>query len=492
MNSDSTNNNDFNGTSLNNPNVVNPETTNNFPQEPVMQDSIPKMNESVIPSVESAPIVNEPAQNTVSSFTSEPEQTNSFGDMSNTTIQPNINVMSTPAQNLETSTNVETTKKSKGKNGILIAIIVILVALVAGVYVYLNFFGNISHKVYQTAIEKGIGNLFGNIHTDNAYQYDVSLSLNVETDDSVIPKEYRDLINNISLSSVIQIDKTNHLASIKLDSKYQSEDLLKANVFAELDKNLAYVSLPGILDKYIETSDADFSQLTETLEKKYDYKTIEKVLKREMVKIVKEDECSNENGYYIWKVSIKELDSRLANLLNTLKSDSEFVTAMGGKEEVERLFGSGLVTPDEIDEDFDITFKLNDKEYDVSFNGISIDGKINKDEVTYNVRQDGTSIANGSITVKNNNDKTDVKFSITSSQMGTISVSASSKYTAISSVENIDKTNVVKSNELTEEDGQAIMQKLQESKLYELISAFIPQQTEEQNDYNSDEYNLEY
>ncbi len=47
--------------------------------------------------------------------------------------------------------SIESPKK-KSKNGILIGIIVLLILAVAGAFVYLKFFSNISHKGYPLAI----------------------------------------------------------------------------------------------------------------------------------------------------------------------------------------------------------------------------------------------------------------------------------------------------------------------------------------------------
>ncbi len=475
MNNDEMNNDSNINPSLNNQNVINPDGNNSNPQEPVMQTSIPTMSESAIPEMNNSPIQSE-TPNSVSMMTdSQPQMTNSFTESVNTTIQPDISTISTPTPVVENNANVTEPKEKKSKNGILIAIIILLIALVAGAYVYLKFFGNISHKVYQTAVEKAIGNVFKSAHPDSAYQYEMALDVNVDAKDEVIPQQVRDLINNIRIKSVIQMDKNNHRVSVKLDSTYQNEALLNADIFTELDKNTIYVSLPGLLDKYIQAEETDLSSLSEMLDKKYDYDKIEKILKRELPKIIKEDECSNENGYYIWKVSSKDLISRFANLINTLRVDSEFVTAVGGQAEVEKMFGNELITTDDITESKDITFKLNEKEYEVSMDEYSIDGKIQDDTVTYNVRQSGTSMMDGSITIKGNDKERTVNLTVSSSQFGTVKANMSSKYTTISSVNDIDRTNVIKSEELTQEDSQALIEKLQESKLYELISLFAPQ-----------------
>lgn len=377
--------------------------------------------------------------------------------------------------------------KEKSKKGILIGIIVLLVLAIVGGFVYLKFFGNISHKVYKLAVEKGIGNIFDSVRADDAYQYDISFNVNLDVSDEIVPNDVKDLINNLKLNLTTQIDKVNHKAFIKLDTMHQNESILKADVLAELNTNIAYVHLPDFLDKYIIAENNDFSELTKALDKKYDYKAIEKVLKREVVKLIKEEECTNEDGYYIWKVNSKDLANRTAAMINILKSDSEFVNAMGGKDEVEAMFGTGFITADDITKSFDIIIKLNDKSYDITFDTYNISGDVNDDTLTYNIKQQGTSLMSGSITTKGSIDDRTVNVMVTVPQVGTIKVNVASKYSKLVNIDDIDKANAIKSDEISEEDRLLMQQKLQTSALYALISPFISEDTS----YDNSSYSMQ-
>ena len=483
MNDDNLNQNNM---SLDNQNVFNPQLNNTGLQDNGMMNSIPEMNEGM-DSTQVAP--SEPTQS--EPIIPQPQYTSIYGDIATTIVQPDVSQMNTNVPNTQETSVRE--KKPKSKNGILIAIIILLVALVAGAYVYLKFFSNISHNVYQITIEKGIGNIFDKAHDDSAFQYEMSLNVKIDTADEIIPQELRDLINKININSIVQVDKTSHTALIKLDST-DSKALLKADVYAELNGNKAYVSLPDYLDKYIEVEDADFSELTDAIDKKYDYKTIEKVLKREMVKIVKDEECTREEGYYVWKVSNKELTNRLVELVNTLKNDSEFVTAMGGKEEVEKLFDTSSVSTIDSGETYDITFKLNEEAYEISFEDYVFSGTISDDTVTFKASQAGNAVLNGSVTLKGTDDNYTINFKLSSGEFGSIEVNMSNKYSKITSIEAIDKTKAVKAEELTAEDQQQLMGKLQESELYSIISSYALGTSEDDPDdtiYYEYEYNFE-
>ena len=133
MNDDNLNQNNM---SLDNQNVFNPQLNNTGLQDNGMMNSIPEMNEGM-DSTQVAP--SEPTQS--EPIIPQPQYTSIYGDIATTIVQPDVSQMNTNVPNTQETSVRE--KKPKSKNGILIAIIILLVALVAGAYVYLKFFSGV-------------------------------------------------------------------------------------------------------------------------------------------------------------------------------------------------------------------------------------------------------------------------------------------------------------------------------------------------------------
>ena len=365
--------------------------------------------------------------------------------------------------------NIPIVEKKKGK-GLVIALIIGIIAIIAiGIFAYMKFFSVTPYKYFQTTMDTYLNEAFKNIRDDKVYEYEFSLDLDLQLKED-LNKDVMDYLNNSVLKATAQFDKDNKKIVAKIDSSYKGENDFRLSAF--MDKDKLFVYAPDFYSKYVEVGGVDYTEYVDIFEETIDFNTVAKILKREIPKMIKEEDCSKDGEFYVLKINNGELRKRLVDLLNNLKNDKDFVNALGGEESFISIFDNDF-TYEEPYETYDIIIRLNDKAYSITTDDIIISGEIKGDTTTFKIIDFDEHEANGSITSKGNAENNTVNFVISGDSIGTIKIDLNSKYRKLSKVDEVDKNNVIKSEEISEEEANEIAEKESKTKLYTFIDNYF-------------------
>lgn len=380
----------------------------------------------------------------------------------------------TPVQQPVVDTTPVMEPKKKGKGGLIAIILIVVLLLVGGgVFAYFKFFSVTPYSYYQKLITDGITDIFSNVHDDKIYQTETTMDFDTKLDEELFPKEVADLINKLFIKASVQVDKDNGKLVTKLDTTYENENFLKGDLYFDLKGNKAYLYSTDFINKYLELEDVSFMGMEDVLNATddYDFKALEKVLKRELPKLIKEEDCSKEDDYYVLKISNKELLVRVSNMFESLKKDNEFLKAIG-KELADEFVKSEAITTD-VAEEKTIIIKSNEKGFNIVSDDTTINGDINGDTVTFKITMDSKEQLNGSITIKGGSNDQSMSLTLNIPEMGQIKIDLTSKYQKISKVDEVDMNNVKKIEELTQEEQYELQQNLSKSKFYSIIENYM-------------------
>ena len=418
-------------------------------------------------------------------------------------------------QNFNQNFEAKPTKSVK-TNWLLIACIVLVVIAIAlfGMMKYTGIFAK-GDKLYKSYIEKYIGEVNKNLKSMNfdTSKSSVKLDMDIDSDNSEL-KDAVEFINNTEVELQTQLDTQQKLLLVKLYSQYNKEDLLNAEVFFDVNKEKSYMRLKNLLDKTFEIDNmkedsfSEFSEALDNLNKTYSeeksMKKAMKILGEELKNIVKKQYCTVKSekitvdGKEIkatkntLKMSYSDLTDELTKVIENLKNNKDFLNCYEDKDEIEELLDDLLDDMDDAStsldyDNFEIEIALYTKgifnnivKGYVSF--ISDDDEImainvvptEKDTVEFEVSvKDSDEKLKGSIKTEEK-DKTDqiITTSLNVPELGKIkmNIELSQKYNE--KIDTFDTDNSVKMNELTEEDQNELLQKLEKSKLYELIKKY--------------------
>jgi len=174
--------------------------------------------------------------------------------------------------------NTQTTpKKKKSMIWLLpVLLIVVIIAVIAiGYWKYTQpeeFYKRLISSALDTYTE-----LYEEVEYDT-YKADVELDVNLELEEEILDKEILDLINNVQVQIGAQIDKEDKKIVVELESDYDKEELLDAQIFMDAENNETYLFAEEFIDKYleIEIEDENYSQIKELFEPKEEISIIEK------------------------------------------------------------------------------------------------------------------------------------------------------------------------------------------------------------------------
>ncbi len=363
-------------------------------------------------------------------------------------------------------------KKKKGKGGLIIVLVLLVLLAAGGAVAYFMFFRETPYGYFKKSLESLVSTAFENTHDDDIFQLEVTSDIDVQLGGLMSGEEQKiiDFLNKVFVKGTAQIDTKSKKMLFKINTTYDNEKLLDGSIYVA-DK--IYLYAPEYYDKYLYTDESTVDFDTSIFEKKYDYKTIEKVLKTEIVKLISEDECTKEDGYYVLKISNKKLVERLYNIMLDLKNNKEFAKAIG--EDVASELFEGIVEG-ELDlrylDDSTMTIKAKDDQIIIENEG-KITINIKGDTYEYSVSAQGQTMVTGKVTIKGDaNDRT-IEMTVNIPIFGSISVKYSMKYTKLNSIDNVDVANAVNAEDISEEDANAIATKFKNSKLYDVVEEFM-------------------
>lgn len=400
-------------------------------------------------------------------------------------------------------------KKSKSK-GIIAIIAVILLVLIAGViYYFLAYIG--TEALYKRIIGKTVNSYQKSIIENDYNSLDTTVGLNVE----VSPKETNediekivDLLNSLRLELNTQIDKEQESMNVKLNASTvnENDNILNAEVFMDVKDEKVYVHLKDFFDKYIEAeaTDGTFENLKDvfenmyTKEQKNSVKKSSDIIGNEIKGIIKEEYCSSEkqeitiDGKKVnatkntISMTVEQLINELLTVFNNLKNNEQFINCYQDKEKVKDIlnqyieeleYDKGLYEDDSIRISVYSTGLLQkvvkvDVEMQEDNQEIAIIEVAKKDEENFEFKikvEDQTILGTIQATKKDKNFVTgSIKIDIPKFGKVILNIDVNNKFDT--TIDAVDTNNVIKENEITQEDAMEILEKFQDSKLYEIVN----------------------
>ena len=368
---------------------------------------------------------------------------------------------------------------------IIFAFILIGALIAGGYYLYKEKFDN-PNKTVISIIEDAEKNVKNELD-DNAYKINGVLKIDANLSSELKP--ITDILKNLDLQFILESDVKNKLANATINAKYKKEQLMDINMF--VNDNNAYVLLQDVYDKYlklsmddvtseesieipeINLSEQDIETLTNSLMKalKNGLNGIE--FKRISTTIKIDDKDRNVYNNY---ADLKEAEMKklIKDIINTLSGDNEFIKVF------RKIAGEDAKIDDLVKEldnktipgTYRISFYtdkniLNQKlvsvrlEVDVDNvkSSITLD-KISDEEALLSVDTSGGTIV---VRVKKTNSVFNVNMNVNILGV-TVKLDFSSNYEKIKEVTKPDVSDSKDIEKLTNEEQQAIAEKLQSNK----------------------------
>ncbi len=404
----------------------------------------------------------------------------------------------------------EVKQKKSGKKGLIAIIAVILLVLIVGAIYYCVAYTG-TETLFKRVIGKTVNSYQESIIGNDYNTLDTTIGVNIE----VSPKETNediekivDLVNSLKFELNTQIDKEQEMMNVKLNASKvnENDDLLNAEVFMDVKEEKGYLYLKDFYDKYIETevTDGSFEDLKEVFENMYTKEQKESVKKssnivgKEIKGIVKEEYCSSEkqeitiNGKKVKStkntisMTVNQLTEELLTVFKNLKNNEEFINCYENKEEIKNTLDEYI---EQLEQDQGL---YEDDSIKISIYSTGISQKIVKfdiemieddeviamvevtkqDEENYDFEikvEDEKITGTMQITEKDENSATS-KIQINIPEFGkvTVNVDVNNKFDTI--IDTVDTNNAINAEEMSEDDVIGILDKFQNSKLYDLVN----------------------
>lgn len=422
---------------------------------------------------------------------SQVQQTNTIEQINNQQTTQNYNFTQAPASNY-TSVKPDmmcssSSKSNNNKMPLLIGIVCLVVVLLGvGVFTLIN--NNSPKNVYRSLIKKGISEVFDvTMQNDDKSSSTVNLDLDLKLEEEMVDNEILDLINKTTLGLNYQIDKDNKQLVIKIDSDYEKDSLLDLQLFVDSKNSKTYLYAKDYYDKYLEVEMDDYSSFSElfesnelTIGQTINAKKAEKLITKELVNIVTSEDCSKEDGKLVFKITEKELLTRIKTAISNLRDNQKFLDCYEEPDKIK----AGL---DGMVEGIDVSM-ASDEIYKVSIKKKALSNKIesatvnymetelnfvnDKDQTNYTVKEAKEIMVEGYIKNKVDKKVNKIELLVKVPEMGQITLNLDTAYEKVKEIDKVDSSNIKDMNELTEAEQTAIMEKLEDSKLYELINTF--------------------
>ncbi len=391
----------------------------------------------------------------------------------------------TEVNNTSEFTDIVKPKFGKGK---LILLIVLGILIIGGGCFLGLYYKDLNNpvKVFHSLIETGVDEYFdmANIVPDSdklklnmGMDFDIQLS-----DPQKEDEKFLDLINKTNLKMNVELDSTKNKYVATIDANYDNEKLLNLQGFIEKGKENIYLFLPDFYDKYVEVKleGEDASGLTNTsFSKLLDKNKAKDILSKELKSIVKENECQKEDEIYVFTITADEFVKRIKEVTNNLENNQEFLNSYSDNDGIKDLLDNLKNSLDNVEVTSDV-IKFNVKKKGLSNKPEEISIKSSSDEMVFTFNEnvdykyiiDGEEVT-GTIKTEEQNNGEKIEFSANVKDFGKITFTIDYKVEKLDKISEVDTSKVVKSDDITEAELMEIMNKLQSSKLFTLISEFI-------------------
>lgn len=401
-------------------------------------------------------------------------------------------------------------KKGKEKTILLlIAILLVLAIVIGGIYYFI--IGNKPDKMYKKLVGNTIDSYTNEMTNMDYKTAKTGLKLDANIDVDGLDKNIVDLINKIDLDIDVQMDNENKKFLMNLKADYDKDDLLDVQMYSDVEKEKTYMQLENLFNKPIEVEELDnefytyFKEALEnqkmTSEQKKSLQKAMKIVKKELMNVIKVEYCEatkeeiNVNGKKVnttkntIKMNQKQLKNEIITVLTNLKDNGEFINCFEDKEEVSQSLENLIEQMEMMNENDKSTIeiavytsglmqKIEKFEFilaeETSRQTVTVSAtKTDKNAYFLEMLQNEQAICTGTLHIEEKSkNEGKVQLEIDIPNAGKIKLGIEYRQKFNENIDEVDVANSVKTNELTSEDQQTVMENLQKSKLYELIESF--------------------
>ena len=349
--------------------------------------------------------------------------------------------------------------------GIILAIILALAIII---------FRPVSSKEVFTKTINGVIDYAESKYTQNASATNTTITLsgNIETSNNQI-KEFAQYINDGKLIFNVQTDSKAKKVLVSTDIDYKDESLVSGKVYFQNDNNV-YIYVQDLFDKYLKYSINDLvgenTSIKEFLDgdasEKNNLVKASKILKNEIEKNLKDEYFTQDNEKNIMKISSKELETLINNIITSLKDNEEFLNCFENKDEIKNQLENTI-------KEFS-----NKKSEEIFYIEISIYTKgIKKDieKVEIKVIKEEKTLAN--ISVKTENVDTNTKKYILETDQiegfGKATLNIELKESSNTDFDNVYVEDSVDIKNMSPQDTLKMYTNLTKMKIYQFIAPFL-------------------
>ncbi len=423
-------------------------------------------------------------------------------------VNNNEEVSKTVTPNVTKTTVAPEGKKAPAGRHSIITIMLAVVAIVAVIAVILAVVlcSKNSEQLFKDAVKSAVSEMYtGNAATADSANITASVELLTDNED------LEDYIDGLKLDTNVQYDLNEKQVVFGLNAAKGKDSYLAAKVMADLVNYNVYLQEDNIYDKVvkIELPEEAKEQFEEVLPADEDLtidksankkvakiitKTINDNLTKDLfnrekvtVNIVGKDKKVKDNTM---SMSMEKLQEIVGNVAKTLKMDNDFLALYKDRDAVIEALDMLEQFSDQEELEGEVVIHLYTSGMSNKFVGLAVVFKssegidlvaevINTKKNVYEINlkmASGTreeTIGTATITVnKSTKDTFDATFSADVEDFGNITVNYATTQKYNKGIEPIDISNAVDSNSLSEEDLEKIMDNLENSKLYGVLSQF--------------------
>lgn len=406
---------------------------------------------------------------------------NNYYNQPNTNnIQPNLN-----NQQMNNNFQFPSQQKEMKKNNLLLIIPIVLILLIVGITCWYLFIFKNPVNVYKNYVKAGINKAFDLYYTnDNKYDVGFKISANVKLKDTIIDESILDLVNNTSIGINVQADKKAEKLVYKLSSKYKNDNLLNAAIFIDNKDQKSYVYLKDFLDKYIELDLDDYTSIAsilegETIIQKANQNTAKKILIDELSNIVSQENAYKEDDKYTFTMTDKEYKEKMAEIIKNLSNSEKFLNCFEKPDEIKSTLKdiveeiSNMEVSNETIKIIITKKGLLQKVINVEivYTEMNLIFDINNEIVNYTVNVSNDKVLDGTIKLIKEKNTNKVEWFLNIPDIGSITLNLESTYVKNKDIDSIDASKTTK--ELSEQDQEKLLENLENSKLYEIVTELV-------------------
>lgn len=386
--------------------------------------------------------------------------------------------------------NLITKQKHQGVK-ITIAIILILGLMVGAYFLYQYKFNN-PKNIINNYLESAKTNLKNTLKSDignNVYKIDgnIKFDANIPVD----TQETLDVLKNLLFTFDGEIDMANSKGNISFNTKYKNDNVL--NLKSYYEKNVVYLLLDGIFDKYIK-EDISVQNANEEINipaVKIDpndlqiiYSSMIDALKKEIndLEFKKENETITIDGKEIKVINNyvelhnKEINEFLVGIFNNLENDSKFTETLKKLSDIDIKTSFDEIVSSFNSENLNGTYKISfytdrnilkknlvSVRQLITIQGIPISFNIDKiSDEEMNIEMSSMGII---YSIKVKKTSSNINTTITMNALGQyIKAEFNMHYEKIKEVTKPDLSNSVNADDLTEKQKEEIRKKILDNK----------------------------